>query len=299
MQYIINSHITASTYSFIAVTFTLIYRTVRFFHLAHGAVYTVGAYVAYTAVKVLPFESYPLRLGVGVVAGMLVSAVVGVTIDRLVYYPLRKRKASDLILLLASFGTFIFIQNLLQLIYGAQILTIREGPVKEGHHILGAVITDVQIVIIVTSLVVLLALWAFVQQTRLGKAMRAVADNPVAASTAGINPERTIFWAFFIGSGLAGLAGILISFETNIEPTMGFTAILKGMIASIVGGVGSLPGAVLGAYLLGFAENFGIWKISAGWKDAISFAILILFLLVRPQGILGVKSSGVHELKSS
>lgn len=294
----INSLIAGSIYALIAITFVLIYRTVRFFHLAHGAVYTVGAYVAYTAVRFLPIESYALRLGVGVVAGMLIAAIVGVGIDRLVYSPLRRRKASDLILLLASFGAFIFIQNLIQMLYGAQILTIREGPVKQGHTFLGAVITNVQIVIILTSLVVLLVLWAFVKRTKLGKAMRAVADNPVAASTVGINPEKTIFWAFFIGSGLAGLAGILISFETNIEPTMGFSAILKGMIASIVGGIGSLPGAVLGAYLLGFAENFGIWKISAGWKDAISFAILILFLLIRPQGILGVKSSGVKELGS-
>lgn len=118
--------------------------------------------------------------------------------------------------------------------------------------------------------------------------MRAVADDPIAASVVGIYPEKIIFMAFAIGSALAGAAGILISLETNIYPTMGFTAILKGIIASIIGGIGSIPGAVLGGFFLGIAENLGIWKIQAGWKDSIAFAILIIFLLFRPGGIFGV-----------
>lgn len=118
--------------------------------------------------------------------------------------------------------------------------------------------------------------------------MRAVADDPIAASVVGIYPEKIIFMAFAIGSALAGAAGILISLETNIYPTMGFTAILKGIIASIIGGIGSIPGAVFGGFFLGIAENLGIWKIQAGWKDSIAFAILIIFLLFRPGGIFGV-----------
>jgi len=214
--------------------------------------------------------------------------VVGVAVDRLVYRPLRKQKAANLVFLLASFGVFIFIQNLIQLIYGAQILTIRTGPVKEGHHVLGAVITDTQILILVASVVLLALLWLFIQRARLGKAMRAVADDPIAASVVGIYPEKIIFASFAIGSALAGAAGILISLETNIEPTMGFNAILKGIIAAIIGGIGSIPGAVLGGFFLGIAENLGIWKIQAGWKDSIAFAILIIFLLLRPGGIFGV-----------
>lgn len=185
---------------------------------------------------------------------------------------------------------FIFVQNLIQLLYGAQILTLRTGPVKEGHHVLGAVITDTQILILAVSIGLSVALWLFVQNTKLGKATRAVADDPVAASVVGIHSERIIMAVFFIGSTLAGAAGILISLETNIEPTMGFNAVLKGIIASIIGGIGSIPGAVLGGYFLGLAENLGIWKIQAGWKDAIAFAILIAFLLFRPGGIIGVKT---------
>jgi branched-chain amino acid transport system permease protein len=164
--------------------------------------------------------------------------------------------------------------------------------VKEGHHIIGGtVITDIQILILAVSFLLLAMLWSIVNKTKMGKAIRAVADDPVGASVSGIYPERIILYAFGIGSALAGMAGVLISLETNIEPTMGLNAILKGIIASIIGGIGSIPGAVLGGFFLGIVENIGIWKIQAGWKDTIAFAVLIIFLLFRPEGILGKGSN--------
>jgi branched-chain amino acid transport system permease protein len=283
-QLILNGIIAGSIYALIAIGFTVIYRTVRFFHLAHGVVYTAGAYLAYTF-----FILLKINLILSFFISVIFSSLLGVVIDRVVYYPLRKQNASNLIFLLASFGVFIFIQNLIQLIYGAQILTIRTGPVKEGHHFLGAVITDIQILIFAVSVILMILLWVFIKKTKIGKAERAVSDDSMAANVVGINPEKIIMISFTIGSALAGVAGILISFETNLEPTMGFNAILKGMIASIVGGIGSIPGAVLGGFFLGLAENLGIWKIQAGWKDAISFIILIIFLLLKPNGILGDK----------
>lgn len=289
-QLILNGIIAGSIYALIALGFAIIYRTVRFFHFAHGVVYTAGAYLAYTIVRLT------LDNGLGTIdwivaclVGIVGAGVLGILIDRVVYYPLRKQNASNLIFLLASFGVFIFLQNLTQLIYGAQILTIRTGPIKEGHQFFGAVITDIQILILVVSCLLLVILWSFIKYMKLGKAMRAVSDDPIAADVVGINPERIILTSFAIGSALAGAAGILISFETNIEPTMGFSALLKGIIASIIGGIGSIPGAVLGGFFLGLAENLGIWKISAGWKDCIAFAILIIFLLIRPWGFLGIK----------
>lgn len=271
-------------YSLVSLGFVVIYRTVKFLHFAHGAVYTAGAYVAYSLV---------IQLGHGLIIAFLESmalaAVLGIVIDRAVYFPLRKRKSSNLTFLLASFGIFILLQNLIQLIYGAQIRTVRTGPVKEGYHLFSAVITSTQIMILVASIIFMIGLWAFIVKTRLGKAMSAVSDDPVAASLVGISPEKTIMLCFAIGSALAGAAGILISLETNIEPTMGFTAILKGIIASIVGGIGSIPGAMLGGFFIGITENLGIAWIPSGWKDVIAFGILIIFLIVRPQGILGKK----------
>ncbi len=284
-QLILNGIIAGSIYALVALGFTVIYRTVKFFHFAHGVVYTAGAYLAFTFVISLHLN--PL---LSFVLAILLAGVLGVVIDRLVYKPLRKRKASNLILLIASFGVFIFIENLIAMLYGNQILTIRTGPIREGYHVLSAVITPIQITILIVSLLLTVLLWTFIKKAKLGKAMRAVADDQVAASVVGINPEKTILWAFLIGSLLAGAAGILISYETNIEPTMGFSALLKGIIASIVGGIGSIPGAIVGGLFIGIVENLGIWKISAGWKDCISFAVLIIFLLIRPQGFFGTRS---------
>jgi branched-chain amino acid transport system permease protein len=283
-QLLVNGLIAGGIYALVALGFSIIYRTVKFFHLAHGVVYTAGAYIGYT---------FAIQLKVNFVVAflfaMVFAALLGAAIDRTVYRPLRARKASNLILLLASFGIFVFVQNLIQLIYGAQILSIRTGPVTEGYHVLSAVITPTQITILVVSIALMFTLWAFVMKTRLGKAMRAVSDDPIAANVVGINPERTILLSFVIGSALAGAAGLLIAFETNIEPTMGFSAILKGIIASIVGGIGSIPGAMVGGFFIGVSENIGIAWIPSGWKDAIAFGILIVFLLVRPRGFFGLK----------
>ena len=283
-QLTLNGIIAGSIYALIALGFTIIYRTIKFFHFAHGVVYAAGAYLAYTffiLLKINPFISFILSI--------VLAAFLGMAINRFVYSPLRKHKTSNLVFLLASFGVFIFLQNLIQLIFGGQILTLRTGPIKEGHHILGAAITDIQILIIVACLILFFLTWLFIQKTKLGRAIRAVADDPIGARVVGINSEKVIIIAFAIGSALAGAAGILISLETNIEPTMGMNAILKGIIASIIGGIGSIPGALFGGLFLGLAENLGIWKIQAGWKDAIAFAILIIFLLLRPSGIMGVK----------
>lgn len=284
-QLLLNGLIAGSTYALVALGFTIIYRTVKFFHFAHGVVYTAGAYLAYTFAISLGLNFLPSFF-----LATILASILGLLIDRFVYSPLRQHKAPNLVLLIASFGVFIFIQNLLQFIYGAQILTLRTGPVEEGYQVFSAVITPIQIMILVVSVILMLVLWLFIQKTKMGKAMRAVADDPVGASVVGIYPEMTIRTAFAIGSAAAGIAGILISLETNIEPTMGFSAILKGIIASIIGGIGSIPGAMVGGFFLGIVENLGIWKIQAGWKDTIAFAVLIVFLLFRPGGIFGVKA---------
>jgi branched-chain amino acid transport system permease protein len=283
-QLFLNGIIAGSIYALIALGFTIIYRTVKFFHFAHGAVYAAGAYFAYTfAVSIhLPFV-----LALFLSAAM--AAILGVGIDRFVYYPLRLRKAPNLAFLIASFGVFIFLQYLIALIYGNRILILRTWPVKEGYKIFDAVITPTQLTILIVSILLMLSLWLFIQKTKLGKAMRAVSDDPLAASVVGINPDKIIIASFAIGSALAGVAGVLISLETNLEPTMGWSAILKGIIASVIGGIGSIPGSMFGGFLLGLAENLGMWKIPSAWKDTISFAILIIFLLVRPRGFFGVK----------
>jgi branched-chain amino acid transport system permease protein len=284
-QFLLNGIIAGSNYALVALGFTVIYSTVKFFNFAHGSTYIVGAYAIHTLTRSLHLAFIPAFFLSASIAGL-----VGIAVNRFVFLPLRQRKATNLVLLIASFGVYIFLQNLIQLFYGTQVLILRSGAIEAGYRVGGATITKMQVFILLISAMLALALYLFTQKTQLGKAMRAVADDPIAASVVGINSERIILWTFALGSALAGAAGILIALETNIEPTMGLNAILKGIIASIVGGIGSIPGAMLGGLFLGVVENLGIYQLDSGWKDSIAFAVLIFFLLLQPNGIMGRRS---------
>jgi branched-chain amino acid transport system permease protein len=186
----------------------------------------------------------------------------------------------------------ILMESLILIFFGADVKTIGFIKVAKGLEFLGAIITPLQIFIVITSFVLLLGLWAFMKKTKIGKAMRAVSDNKDVAEVVGISSERIYNWVFAIGSAVAGIAGILVALEQNLEPTMGTGLVIKGFTGAIIGGIGSVPGAILGSFFLGFAENLGIWFLPSGYKDAIAFVILFIFLLFRPKGILGIRRGG-------
>jgi len=281
-QLIANSLIAAATYALVALGFNLIYATTKFFNLAHGAMAVVGGYVvffflgAFTGINVI----------LAVVIGAFFAGFLGWALDRVVYRELRKRKASNMVLLVASLGAFTVIQAVIAMIFTSQFQTLSNSASEQVYQIGGAAVTETQVVIMASAVLIFILLSLFLKKTMFGKQVRAVSDDEEVARIAGIHTEKIIGWIFFIGSAIAGLGGILIGIDTGIQPTMGLNLLLKGVIAAIVGGVGSIPGAILGALLLGFAENFGIWKISGEWKDAIAFALLILFLIFRPKGII-------------
>jgi len=281
-QFILNGIIAGSVYTLVAVGFAVIYRTVRFFHFAHGVVFTAGAYFTYFFKAWL---GWPVTIAVPAAIGL--CAVLGVLIEVSVYRPLRHKGSSALILLLASLGIYIVLQNMISMVFGDDTKTIRSGIVKEGINILGARITPVQITIIIVSLLLVVSCFLFLKYTKTGRSMRAVANNPELADVTGINSDRVIFWTFALGSALAGIAGILVALDVDMTPTMGMNALMMGVAAVIIGGVESIPGVALGALLLGMAQHLGVWKISSQWQDAIAFVILLIFLLFRPQGFLG------------
>ena len=194
-----------------------------------------------------------------------------------------------MILLLASLGMYIVLQNAISMVFGDDTKSIRSGEVKEGLNVFGTRITPIQIVIIATSIILVIAVALFLKWSKMGKAMRAVANDPELASSSGIDSNRVILWTFAIGSALAGIAGILVALDVDMTPTMGMNALMMGVVAVIIGGVGSIPGVALGALLLGLAQHLGVWKISSQWQDAIAFIILFIFLLFKPEGFLGKK----------
>jgi len=279
-QLILNGIIAGAIYALVASGFSLIYSVTKFMHLAHGAVLALGAYLLYTF-------SAGMNFWLAVILILICTSFTGVLIDWLVYRPLRKRKASGAVLLIASIAVLILVNSLILALWGADVKTIpTRNPVFD---IIGARITLIQIIIIVVSAVLLLVLWFLMKKTKLGTAMRAVADNKDVAQTVGINPERIYTYTFAIGSFLAGVAGILIGIEQNLYPIMGLSLIIKGFTGAVIGSLASVPGSVLGSLILGLVENIGIWWLPSGYKDAIAFVLLFIFLLFKPSGLLGVK----------
>ncbi len=284
-QLVANSVIAGSIYALVAMSFSLIYGTTKFFNLAHGVIAAIGGYAVYYFGRKLGLDLY-----VAVAIGVILAALVGWALERFLFLPLRTRKASSMVLLVASLGAFTAIQAVIAILFTSQFQTLSALIPNAGVvHIGAAVMTHVQIVILALSIITLIGLWLVLSYTTFGRAVRAISDDEEVAKIVGINTNKIVGRVFIIGSAIAGAAGVLVGFDTGLEPTMGLALLLKGVIAAIVGGIGSVQGAFIGAFLLGFAENFGIWHISGEWKDAIAFIILILFLLFRPQGILGRK----------
>ncbi len=288
-QLLVNALISSSIYILIAVSFAVIYRTVRFFHFAHAVVFTSGAYFTYLFYKLTGF---PLALAI--LIAIALAAVLGCGMEVLVYRTLRKKQTSPMVLLLASLGMYILLQNTISMVFGDDTKSIRSGVVKEGLPVFGARITPIQIIIIATSIVLIIAVALWLKKSKIGKAMRAVANNAELARISGIQSDRVILWTYALGSALAAVAGILVALDVDMTPTMGLNALIMGVVAMIIGGVGSIPGLALGALLLGLAQHLGVWKISSQWQDAIAFIILFVFLLVRPRGFMGRKVKKVE-----
>jgi len=281
-QIITNSIIAGAIYSIIAIGFNLIFSTVKFFDIGYGALTAVGGYSVFFLMKTLGVE-----LWISVLAGVVIAGIFGYIIYRLVYSPLRKRKASNMVLLVASLGVFIVIQAIVAILFTSQFQTLSTNAGTQNvYNIFGGLITQTQLIILIFAVVLTLVLSFVFKKTKFGKAVKAIGDNEEVAKIIGINTQKVIGIVFVIGSAIAGLAGILIGFDTGIEPTMGMSLLLKGIIASIIGGIGNIYGGIVGGFFLGFVENFGIWKISGEWKDAIAFTLLIIFLIFRPNGIL-------------
>ncbi|MBI2475845.1 MAG: branched-chain amino acid ABC transporter permease [Candidatus Taylorbacteria bacterium] len=280
-QLILNSLIAGSIYAILALGFNLIFSTVNFFDLSYGAVAVIGAYAVFYFSKLL---GWPLFVAVPL--GVLISGTIGFLLYTSVYRRLRMRRSSNTVLLVASLGVLTALQALLAIFFSSQFQTLSATSSGERlFSLFSGSITETQVIILLTAVAVLLGLAFVLKLTLFGKAVKAVGDDEEVAKIVGINTDKIIGKVFFIGSAIAGLAAILVGFDTGIEPIMGLPLLLKGVIASIVGGIGNVYGGVAGAFLLGFVENFGIWKISGEWKDAIAFAVLILFLVFRPQGI--------------
>lgn len=310
IQSLLNGLAIGSVYAIFALGYTLVFSILGIINFAQTAVFTLGAYFTYALVSgqfasgllgglnLFPNGSPFAGSGWGFALATLIASVVAgllaVLIERLAFRPMRSRSADPLLALVSSLGVALILVNVIQLLVGAEIYSYPEnayGQVqpaiefKLGGQVLG--ITTVQVIIFFVSMLILALLGYVIGRTKIGKALRAVAENPGTASLLGISVDRYILITFFLSGFLGGLAGTLVSMAFNIAgPYFGQPYGLKGLAVIVLGGLGSIPGAVLGGLVIGLAEAFVPSDYSA-YKDAVAFALLFIILLVRPQGLLG------------
>jgi branched-chain amino acid transport system permease protein len=282
-----------SVYALIALGYTMVYGVLRLINFAHGDVYMVGAFIAFYATR----GGHVGLLG-ALAISMLGCAALGVIIERGAYRPLRGH--SRLAVLITAIGVSLLLENGGQLLFGPAPQSFPRdllgGPLgaalqaaaDAAVRTTGVILSPEQILIIIASVVLMAALQLFVRKTKVGKAMRAVAADRDTASLMGVNVDNIITMTFIIGSALAAAAGVLVSLEVaEIDPLMGLMPGLKAFVAAVLGGIGNLPGAMIGGLIMGIAEYLVVGYISSSYRDAIAFAILIAILLVKPTGLTG------------
>ncbi len=293
-QQLINGLALGAVYALIALGYTMVYGILQLINFAHGEVYMLGAYVGIIMLGVLtalglPSFSLPLSIAIAILAAMFFCASYGAVIERAAYRPLRN--AAKLAPLINAVGVSIVLQNVVMLAQGKEYKNLPPMLPSEGMNIFGANMSPVQIFILTASVLIMTALHLFITKTRLGKAMRATSQDRIMAGLVGIDINRIISVTFMIGSALAAVGGVMVTLYYGVVHFfMGYIAGVKAFTAAVLGGIGSIPGAMLGGFMLGLIENFGASYLSSVYKDAFAFIVLIITLIIRPAGLLGEKN---------
>lgn len=280
-QYTLNGLVQGSIYALIALGYTMVYGIIKLINFAHGEFYMFGAFVGFYSITMLGFNIW-----LAIPAAMIASGLLAVTVEKLIYKPIRG--AGRISALITALGASLFFQYFGQNTVGADPKAFPQVLETETYFFGEMMITSTQIIIMVSTFVLMVQLWWLVNHTKLGKAMRATSFSKDAASLMGINTDQVISFTFFVGASLAGAAGVLVGMYYNtVEPMMGLIPGLKAFVAAVLGGIGIIPGAVLGGLVLGVAENLVVGFWVSTYRDAIAFGILILILLFKPAGLLG------------
>jgi branched-chain amino acid transport system permease protein len=293
LQQLLNGLTVGSTYALIAIGYTMVYGIIGMINFAHGEVYMIGSYVTFialTGLAMLGLESLPLMILGAFALSIIVTSAYGYSIERVAYRPLRG--SHRLIPLISAIGMSILLQNFVRIAQGARDVAmpslVTGGITIGAEDSFHASLSYMQIIIFVTTLVAMIVLSIFISRSRTGRACRACSEDIKMTGLLGINSNAIIGITFVIGAMLAAIAGVLLSLYYGVvNPYIGFMAGLKAFTAAVLGGIGSIPGAVLGGLVLGVTEAMTSGYLSSQYKDAVAFALLILILLFRPTGILG------------
>ncbi len=280
-QVLVNGIIAGVQIALLAVGFSIVYTASRFFVFTFGSSFLCAAYAMLLVVRWTP-------RWIAALIAVLVGALLGGALERFLYRSIRNRTSSPLISMLASIGAYTALQNVVSMRFGDETRTFRTWITTEGHQFVGARISSVQIAIVLVASTALAATFVGLYATSLGRQLRAIANDELVARVVGVDVEAIVLFGTILGSCLAALAGILMSHDTDLVPTMGFQALLLGVVAAVIGGLNSAKGALVGGLFVGLVQHLGVWRLPTEWQDGILFVVLMLFLLFRPQGFFGV-----------
>ncbi len=281
LQQIINALSLGSIYALLALGYSMVYGIIKLINFAHGDIYMLGAFFAYYAISLWHFNFITALL-----SAMIVSAIAGVVIEYFAYRPLRK--SPRIAVLITAIGVSFLLENGMSYLVGSNARSFPQIIEQVNYHIGDIIISNIQVLILATALILMILLQLIIKKTKMGRAMRAVSVDPDAAELVGVNVNHTISFTFALGSALAGAAGVLIGMYYNqIDPLMGMTPGIKAFVAAVLGGIGSVPGASLGGFLIGFLETFFQSIGLSSYKDAVVYFVLIVILLFLPAGIFG------------
>lgn len=281
LQQLVNGLILGSVYALLALGYTMVYGIIKLINFAHGDLYMMGAFIGYYLINALQLNFF-----LALILTMVFTACLGVLIEFLAYHPLRQ--STRIAALITAIGVSFLLEYGMVYFVGAEARAFPQALKVVKYHLGPISVTNVQLIILLVSLTLMLALQFIVKQTKMGKAMRAVLVDSDAAQLMGINVNSTISFTFALGSALAGAAGVLIGLYYNsINPLMGMTPGLKAFVAAVLGGIGIIPGAAFGGFIIGLLETFSTAIGLSSYRDAVVYVVLIMILLVRPAGLLG------------
>ncbi|GEM_PF-164228 len=284
LQLLANTLVAAAGLFIVGAAFSVIYAATGVFHFGVGAALALGAYVAYLAAGILH-----IPLMGAIVLALAAASACGWALGRWLFLPLQRRRASSLIQMLASLGAYIVVQECIALFMGDEARSLLPGRQVSVVSLLGARLTSIQLGILAISILVAGGGWWIGRVSRVGLVFRAVSSDPTLARISGINPDRVALGCFAMGGLLGGVSGIMVGLDLVITPTMGLHALLLGVVATLIGGVGSLAGLLVASLVVAFLQQFGVLALSSEWLDVIVFLMLIVIMLWRPGGVMGLR----------
>ncbi|MGV6872126.1 branched-chain amino acid ABC transporter permease [Pseudochelatococcus sp. B33] len=284
LQLLLDGLQSGAIYALMAVGFAIIFGTTRAFHYSHGAAYLIGGYAFYFSVSVLAQNWF-----VSFLAAMVLATAFGAFVQLAIYRPIQRDAGSFFTIFVASFGVAVVVENLIAMYFGSGFLSVT-SPFSRAEQYAGLYISKLGLTTIVVAPLIFFLLNAFFERTRIGLALRGLSDNPELVAVFGLSSRRLCLIALMLGSALIVPAAVFQTMTAGLTPSAGHRVMLISLAATIIGGIGSPRGAGMGGLLLGIAESLSFWKLPTGWSDAVTFLILLAFILLKPSGLLGLRA---------